>query len=115
MTCTVTATNGIGASVGRIAALDHVSAVSVSGLAAGFHGVAVTGRLTTGDGKTALSDDATATVSGTGTLALQFNCDTAAMLALMPAGKAGDTTILLTVWTAAFATVCISRLRLTPY
>ena len=63
MTTAVAVTNGVGATTGRVAAYDPVASIALTGLAAAFYSVAVTGTLTTADGATALADDATGCVA----------------------------------------------------
>ena len=115
MTSTVLVTTGIGVQTGKIAAFDRVSVISITGLAAGFYSVAVTGLLTTADGKTALAPLATGTVSGAGAVSLTFDTDTAAMLVLMPANRITDGEALLTVYaTVTSADACKCPLKVTP-
>jgi hypothetical protein len=63
MTTAVAVTNGVGATTGRLSAYDPVASIALTGLAAAFYSVAVTGTLTTADGATALADDATGCVA----------------------------------------------------
>lgn len=103
MTITVTTTSGQGiVTAGKLVAFDRVATFSLTGLSADFYATAVTGLLTTADGKTALAALATATVSGTGTATLEFDTDSANMLELMGPGKSlREYTALLTVYATA--------------
>ena len=98
MTTTVTVTSGQGAASAPMLAFDGVAAVAVTGLAAAYYSAAVTGRLTTPDGHTALADDATWTVDGAGAVTLTFDTDTAAMLEYCGPGRTGQYNALLTVY-----------------
>lgn len=106
MTIAVTVANGLGTAGSRLVAFDGAAAFALAGLAAATYGVAVTGRLTTPDGKTALATDATGTVSGTGTVTLTFNTDTAATLEHMGPGRRLTYSALLTVYATATGAVC---------
>lgn len=106
MTTAITVTAGLGETTGKLVAFDRAASVALTGLASGFYSTAVTGRLTTLDGHTALATDATGTVSSGGAVTLSFDTDTDAMLVHMGPGRARNYSALLTVWATATGAVC---------
>jgi hypothetical protein len=111
MTTTIVTTAGQGeATAGRLIAFDRVATFAISGLAAGYYSAAVTGLLTTEDGKTALAALATGTVSGAGAVSLAFDTDTANMLTTMGQGRQLSYKALLTVYKTATTDYCCRAL-----
>lgn len=100
MTSTIAVTNGVGAQTGKLFAFDAVSTVTLTGLAAAYNGLALTGYVTSLDGKTALAPLATCT-AGTTTATLVFDFRTRPCRSLFAQGNQTEQSVRLRVLVTA--------------